>query len=106
MDIDPATGLIAVESCPVIRTKTFTLGTEPKKYCGPEYHQGKVIEVAPPGRPQLSARRSVKSFCVVQRGVQRFDCEGGGVVFSRRQTANRLDQITFSYLLASLTFFP
>jgi len=40
LDIDPNTGLIAVESCPVIRTKTFVLGTEPKKYCGPEYHQG------------------------------------------------------------------
>jgi penicillin-binding protein 1B len=41
LDIDPTTGLIAVESCPVIRTKTFVLGTEPKKYCGPEYHRGK-----------------------------------------------------------------
>jgi penicillin-binding protein 1B len=39
LDIDPTTGLIAVESCPVIRTRTFALGTEPKKYCGPEYHQ-------------------------------------------------------------------
>src|SRR3989441_4636149 len=41
LDIDPTTGLIAVETCPVIRTKTFVLGTEPKKYCGPEYHRGK-----------------------------------------------------------------
>jgi penicillin-binding protein 1B len=40
LDIDPSTNLIAVESCPVIRTKTFVLGTEPKKYCGPEYHKG------------------------------------------------------------------
>jgi penicillin-binding protein 1B len=39
LDIDPTTGLIAVESCPIIRTKTFVLGTEPRKYCGPEYHQ-------------------------------------------------------------------
>jgi penicillin-binding protein 1B len=39
LDIDPTTGLIAVESCPVIRTRTFVLGTEPKRYCGPEYHQ-------------------------------------------------------------------
>ncbi len=39
LDIDPTTGLIAVESCPVIRTRTFVLGTEPKKYCGPEYHR-------------------------------------------------------------------
>jgi penicillin-binding protein 1B len=43
LDIDPTTGLIAVDSCPVIRTKTFVLGTEPKKYCGPEYHRGKSI---------------------------------------------------------------
>jgi len=44
LDIDPTTGLIAVETCPVIRTKTFVLGTEPKKYCGPEYHRGKAID--------------------------------------------------------------
>lgn len=53
LDIDPATGLIAVESCPVIRTKTFVLGTEPRKYCGPEYHQGggsrpRVVASPPP----------------------------------------------------------
>jgi penicillin-binding protein 1B len=39
LDIDPTTGLIAVDSCPVIRTKTFSIGQEPKKYCGPEYHK-------------------------------------------------------------------
>ncbi len=39
LDIDPTTGLIAVETCPVIRTKTYILGTEPRKYCGPEYHR-------------------------------------------------------------------
>jgi penicillin-binding protein 1B len=44
LDIDPTTGLIAVETCPVIRTKTFVLGTEPKKYCGPEYHREKTID--------------------------------------------------------------
>jgi penicillin-binding protein 1B len=53
LDIDPATGLIAVETCPVIRTKTFVLGTEPKKYCGPEYHKRKTIEPAEPGRPRV-----------------------------------------------------
>lgn len=53
LDIDPATGLIAVESCPVIRTKTFVLGTEPKKYCGPVYHKRKTIEPAGPGRPRV-----------------------------------------------------
>jgi penicillin-binding protein 1B len=46
LDIDPTTGLIAVESCPIIRTRTFVLGTEPKKYCGPEYHKRKTIEPA------------------------------------------------------------
>src|SRR5690349_19779242 len=46
LDIDPTTGLIAVESCPIIRTKTFVLGTEPKKYCGPQYHNRKTIEPA------------------------------------------------------------
>jgi penicillin-binding protein 1B len=44
LDIDPSTGLIAVETCPVVRTKTFGLGTEPKKYCGPEYHQGRTVD--------------------------------------------------------------
>lgn len=54
LDIDPQTGLIAVESCPVIRTKTFALGTEPRKYCGPAYHQRKTIEPATgPGRPRV-----------------------------------------------------
>ena len=55
LDIDPTTGLIAVETCPIIRTKTFVLGTEPKKYCGPEYHRGKTIEPAGPGRPRTVA---------------------------------------------------
>jgi penicillin-binding protein 1B len=57
LDIDPSTGLIAVETCPIIRTKTFTLGTEPRKYCGPEYHRGRTIEPASPGpgRPRVVA---------------------------------------------------
>ena len=50
LDIDPTTGLIAVETCPVIRTRTFVLGTEPRKYCGPEYHQ------RPSATPQSSRR--------------------------------------------------
>lgn len=41
LDIDPTTGLIAVETCPIVRTKTFALGSEPKKYCGPEYHRAR-----------------------------------------------------------------
>ena len=53
VDIDPTTGLLAAETCPIIRTKTFTRGTEPRKYCGPEYHRGRTIEPAPPGRPRV-----------------------------------------------------
>ncbi len=46
LDIDPSTGLIAVDSCPVIRTRTFIIGQEPRKYCGPEYH--KKAQPSPP----------------------------------------------------------
>ena len=53
LDIDPTTGLIAVESCPVIRTKTFIIGQEPRKYCGPEYH--KKAQPSPPA-PGTRAR--------------------------------------------------
>lgn len=54
LDIDPSTGLIAVETCPVIRTKTFVIGTEPRKYCGPEFHRGGTVD---PGasRPRVVA---------------------------------------------------
>jgi penicillin-binding protein 1B len=38
LDIDPTTGLIAAPTCPVIRSKTFQIGQEPRRYCGPEYH--------------------------------------------------------------------
>ncbi|MEP6818504.1 MAG: PBP1A family penicillin-binding protein [bacterium] len=51
LDIDPTTGLIAVETCPVIRTRTFVLGTEPRKYCGPEYHQ-RPLASPQPSRPR------------------------------------------------------
>src|SRR5215213_1754955 len=53
LDIDPQMGLIAVETCPVIRTKTFVLGTEPRKYCGPQYHQRNTIEPAGSARPRV-----------------------------------------------------
>jgi penicillin-binding protein 1B len=53
LDVDPTTGLIAVESCPVIRTKTFVLGTEPKKFCGPEHHKQKTVD------PSVSRPRTV-----------------------------------------------
>src|SRR5687767_14107576 len=52
LDIDPSTGLIAVESCPVVRTRTFVLGTEPTRYCGPEYHR-------PAALPQPTRPRTV-----------------------------------------------
>jgi penicillin-binding protein 1B len=48
LDIDPTTGLIAVDSCPVIKTRTFVIGQEPKKYCGPEYHK-KPVPTPQPG---------------------------------------------------------
>ena len=50
LDIDPTTGLIAVDSCPVIRTKTFIIGQEPKKYCGPQYHNKKPSPTNLPNR--------------------------------------------------------
>jgi penicillin-binding protein 1B len=55
LDIDPTTGLIADPAvCPVIRSKTFVIGTEPHKYCGPEYHNGKTNQ--PSGiRPRLTS---------------------------------------------------
>ncbi|MDX6289645.1 MAG: penicillin-binding protein [Blastocatellia bacterium] len=53
LDIDPTTGLIAVDSCPVIRTKTFIIGQEPRKYCGPEYHKKPQPSPAPATRSRL-----------------------------------------------------
>jgi penicillin-binding protein 1B len=55
LDIDPTTGLIAVDSCPVIRTKTFVIGQEPKKYCGPEYHTGKPLPSPATTHPRTKA---------------------------------------------------
>ncbi|HEX8748241.1 MAG TPA: PBP1A family penicillin-binding protein [Pyrinomonadaceae bacterium] len=41
LDIDPSTGLIADPNvCPVIRSKTYIIGQEPRQYCGPQYHGG------------------------------------------------------------------
>jgi penicillin-binding protein 1B len=53
LDIDPSTGLIAVETCPVVRTRTFVLGTEPRKYCGPEYHRPSAMPQAT--RPRFAS---------------------------------------------------
>ena len=53
LDIDPTTGLIAVDSCPIIRTKTFIIGQEPKKYCGPEYHKRAQPTPAPANRARV-----------------------------------------------------
>ncbi|HEV2764496.1 MAG TPA: PBP1A family penicillin-binding protein, partial [Pyrinomonadaceae bacterium] len=44
LDIDPTTGLLAAETCPVVRTRTFVIGTEPRRRCGPQYHTGRVIQ--------------------------------------------------------------
>jgi penicillin-binding protein 1B len=45
LDVDPTTGLIADPSvCPIIRSKTFVIGQEPRKYCGPEYHNGRTVQ--------------------------------------------------------------
>jgi len=53
LDIDPTTGLIADPTiCHVIRSKTFIIGQEPRKYCGPEYHAGKAIQ-PPATRPRV-----------------------------------------------------
>jgi penicillin-binding protein 1B len=54
LDIDPTTGLIAVETCPVIRTKTFVIGTEPRQYCGPQYHRAKSTDSSG-SRPRVVA---------------------------------------------------
>jgi membrane carboxypeptidase/penicillin-binding protein len=43
LDIDPTTGLLAAETCPVIRTRTFQIGTEPRRRCGPQFHTGRDI---------------------------------------------------------------
>jgi membrane peptidoglycan carboxypeptidase len=57
LEIDPTTGLIASPACPVIRTRTFQIGTEPRRHCGPEYHTGQTI--APSGtRPRTVSPRN------------------------------------------------
>jgi penicillin-binding protein 1B len=53
LDIDPTTGLIAAPTCPIIRTKTFAIGQEPRQYCGPQYHNGKTLPPAAATRPRV-----------------------------------------------------
>ncbi|HEX8072512.1 MAG TPA: PBP1A family penicillin-binding protein [Pyrinomonadaceae bacterium] len=53
LDIDPTTGLLAAPTCPVIRTKTFVIGQEPRRYCGPEYHSGKNASLPAGTRPRV-----------------------------------------------------
>jgi penicillin-binding protein 1B len=43
LDIDPETGLIAAPTCPVIRSRTFAIGAEPRRRCGPQYHRNQAI---------------------------------------------------------------
>ncbi len=54
LDIDPTTGLIAAPTCPVIRTRTYAIGTEPRRRCGPQYHQSQSI-VPSETRPRRAA---------------------------------------------------
>ncbi|HEY0003295.1 MAG TPA: PBP1A family penicillin-binding protein [Pyrinomonadaceae bacterium] len=54
LDIDPTTGLIAAPTCPVIRTRTFVIGSEPRQYCGPQYHNGKSVPT-PATRPRYAS---------------------------------------------------
>ncbi|MEJ7618843.1 MAG: PBP1A family penicillin-binding protein [Pyrinomonadaceae bacterium] len=54
LDIDPATGLIAAATCPVIRSKSFQIGQQPTQYCGPDHHAGN-ISTPPATRPRLVA---------------------------------------------------
>jgi penicillin-binding protein 1B len=54
LDIDPTTGLIAAPTCPVIRSKTFVIGTEPHRHCGPQYHQNQTI-IPSETRPRRAA---------------------------------------------------
>lgn len=57
LDVDPTTGLIADPSvCPVIRSRTFVIGQEPRRYCGPEYHNGKTVQPSET-RPRLANPR-------------------------------------------------
>ncbi len=53
LDIDATTGLIADPSvCPVIRTRTYAIGTEPRRRCGPQYHRDQTFIPAEPSRPR------------------------------------------------------
>lgn len=47
LDIDPTTGLIAAPTCPIIRSKTFVIGQEPRENCGPQYHDGSLPKPTP-----------------------------------------------------------
>lgn len=53
LDIDPTTGLIAAPTCPIIRSKTFVIGQEPRQNCGPQYHDGSLPQ--PPPRQRSSS---------------------------------------------------
>jgi penicillin-binding protein 1B len=57
LDIDPTTGLIADPAvCPIIRSRTFIIGQEPRKYCGPEYHNGRTVQPSE-SRPRVVSPR-------------------------------------------------
>ena len=48
LTVDSTTGLIAARGCPVARSQTFPIGSEPKRYCSPAYHNGRTA--TPAGR--------------------------------------------------------
>ena len=56
LDIDPTTGLIAAETCPVISTRTYAIGSEPRRRCGPQFHTGRDI-IPSETRPRRAAPR-------------------------------------------------
>lgn len=51
LDVDSTTGLIATESCPVVRSRSFPIGQQPNRYCGPQYHASSGTTTTPPSSP-------------------------------------------------------
>jgi penicillin-binding protein 1B len=55
LDIDPSTGYIAADTCPVIRSRTYAIGSEPRRRCGPQYHNGQQPIAPSETRPRRAA---------------------------------------------------
>lgn len=43
LNVDPTTGLLAAPGCPISRAQTFQIGSEPKRYCSPAYHNRRTV---------------------------------------------------------------